>query len=99
MLGHPKQEKSMFLKISKLVLIIAIAFGFCFLARQASAITPAEYCQVHQDSKAPGTCEQCGTTCLKIIGNLGDTIYKVCTDVQCTQTNTCSADCPECPCE
>ena len=89
----------MVLKVSKLILIIAIAFGFCFSGVSTLAITPEEYCQVHKDSQAPGSCEQCGTSCIKIIGNLGDTIYKKCTDVQCTQTNTCKADCPECTCE
>lgn len=65
----------------------------------AFAVTPGDCCKTHKDSGAPGTCSECGTECIKITGNLGDNIYKVASDVQCTQTNQCEADCPECDCK
>lgn len=87
----------MYKKFFSATLVALLIFSLNNLS--AFAVTPDDCCKVHNDSGAPGTCSVCGTKCIKITGNLGDNIYKVAGDVQCTQTNQCEADCPECECK
>lgn len=86
----------MYWKTFLLTILIVIS---SFLGNQALAVTPEEYCNEHNSANAGGTCEVCGSACVKITGNMGDKIYKKCSEVQCTLTNSCSDDCPECACD
>lgn len=84
------------IRVTSVVLLLCVASS---LGNTASAVTPLEYCENHNSAMAGGTCDVCGDACIKITGNLGDTIYKKCSEVECTQTNTCTDDCPECACD
>lgn len=74
------------LKILKLVTFIILILGFCSLGNKAQAITPEEYCKIHKDSGAPGTCTTKGD-CAVITTNLGTEEYKKCTEGGCTLTS------------
>ena len=87
----------MFNMVSKLILLAVLVIGLN--NNFAFAVTPEEACKAHTENNAPGTCSVCGSQCIKITSNLGENIYKTCDEVQCTLTNTCKNDCPDCGCE
>ena len=52
-------------------------------------MTPEEYCKVHEDSEAPGTCAVRGN-CAVLTTNLGTEECKLCTDGGCALVDNCN---------
>ena len=63
-------------------LLVALLIG---LSQATLAMTPEEYCDVHEDSGAPGECVAGEPTgeCLTIYTNLGTEEVKKCVDGGC----------------
>ena len=53
--------------------IIALALS---LSNFAYAVTPDECCITHQEAEADGSCNSCGSQCIKITSNVGSNIFK-----------------------
>lgn len=68
------------LNIIKAFLATVLAVSFCNLG--TFAMTPEEYCQIHTDSGAPGSCTANGK-CAVLTTNLGTEEYKLCSDGGC----------------
>ena len=66
------------------------AFLIISFNSNAFAMSPSEYCSIHTESKAPGTCTEKGD-CAVITTNLGTEECKECTEGGCELT-----DCSEC---
>ena len=66
----------------------------CFSSNIAIATTPDEYCKIHEDSGAPGTCTLCGE-CVVLTTNLGTHETKKCEEGGCELTE--KENCPEFP--
>ena len=75
------------LKVFSFVVLIITVFAF---SNNAFAITPEKYCQIHEQSGAPGTCTPKGD-CAVLTTNLGTEECKKCTEGGCTLT-----DCKNC---
>ena len=73
----------------RVLLSFILFFQICIL--NANAITPSEYCGVHNQSAAPGTCTICGEKWVVVRDNLGNDICKKCGDGGCTKS-----ECSEC---
>ena len=75
-----------------------IALLVCFFILPASAITPEEYCKIHEESGAPGNCSSASSKCVELTTNLGTSECKKCGDGGCSIIEGCSscADCIEC---
>ena len=88
--------------MSKKMLWILLFILISGLGLKANAVTPEWCCQQHEEQKAEGDCSTCGTKCIKvtITNNTGltVTIYKKAEEAQCSITNSCKTDCPECDC-
>lgn len=78
--------------------ISVIAFALC-ISNYALAVTPDECCATHQEAEADGSCNACGSQCIKITSNIGSNIFKKAGEVQCSLTNDCETDCPDCDCK
>lgn len=76
----------------RLILFLVLSIGFGFISYQAQAMTPEQYCKIHDDSGAPGSCKPRGD-CAVITTNLGTEECKKCSDGGCTLTNC--KNCPE----
>lgn len=74
-------------KIIPLLMLITFISGFSYAA---NAMTPDEYCTLHTDSGAPGSCEANGN-CAVITTNLGTEECKLCQEGGCEL-----AECSEC---
>ena len=72
---------------------IFVAIGFIFgLMVPSYAMTPEEYCDIHEESGAPGTCDV-KDNCAVLTTNLGTEEYKLCSDGGCeliTDVEKCS---------
>lgn len=79
----------MFLKLLFVIFVFTV-ISFSISTQSALALSPDEYCKIHEDSKAPGVCTVCGG-CAVLISNLGTHECKKCTDGGCEM-----ADCAEC---
>ncbi len=69
---------------------LSIVLLLTFSSNGAIAMSPDEYCDIHNESKAPGECETKGD-CAVIYTNLGTEECKLCSDGGCTL-----ADCSKC---
>ena len=72
--------------VIKALSAIVLIFSFCNLS--SFAMTPDEYCQIHKDSKAPGSCIVRGD-CAVLTTNLGTEECKVCTEGGCELVDSC----------
>ena len=61
------------------------------ISNKVQAMTAEEYCKIHTESGAPGTCTPCGS-CAVITSNLGTHECKLCSEGGCELS-----DCPDCP--
>ena len=72
--------------------IVSIAFlAVMFFSSNVSAMTPEDYCELHEDSGAPGACTP-SEDCVILTTNLGTQECKLCEDGGCSLT-----DCSNCP--
>lgn len=74
----------------RIVLVILIFMSGLLFSFQACAMTPEEYCAIHDSSGAPGTCTEKGD-CAVITTNLGTEECKLCGEGGCELT-----DCSNC---
>ena len=74
------------LNIIKAFLATILTFSICNLT--SYAMTPEEYCKIHEDSKAPGTCTV-RENCAVLTTNLGTEECKLCTDGGCELVANC----------
>ena len=81
------------LTILKSVTFLVLLFGICSFGSTAFSMTPEDYCKIHKDSGAPGTCTTKGD-CAVITTNLGTEECKVCTDGGCELVDSCD-ECSE----
>ena len=75
------------LNIIKAFLATILTFSICNLSLYA--MTPEEYCKVHKDSGAPGTCIV-HENCAVLTTNLGTEECKLCTDGGCELVDNCN---------
>ena len=74
------------LNVIKAFLATILTFSICNLG--SYAMSPEEYCKIHEDSKAPGTCTVRGD-CAVLTTNLGTEECKLCTDGGCELVDNC----------
>ena len=72
------------LNVIKAFLATVLAVFICNLS--SYAITPEEYCKIHDDSGAPGTCTVF-VNCAVLTTNLGTEEYKLCGEGGCELTD------------
>ena len=75
------------LNVIKALLATFLAFSICNLT--SYAMIPEEYCKIHEDSKAPGTCTVRGD-CAVLTTNLGTEECKLCTEGGCELVDNCN---------
>ena len=81
----------MYRKILNVILSLLLFFAFYAsytFSHSALAMTPEDYCKIHDDSGAPGTCEAKGN-CVVITTNLGTEECKKCSDGGCEMEPNC----------
>ncbi len=76
------------LNVIKALLTTVLAFLICNLS--SFAMTPEEYCAIHEESEAPGTCTPRGD-CAILTTNLGTEECKLCREGGCELV-----DCDQC---
>ncbi len=74
------------LNVIKAFLVTILVCSICNLS--SFAITPDEYCQIHKDSNAPGSCTVRGD-CAVLTTNLGTEECKLCTEGGCELVDNC----------
>ena len=91
------------MKTRDLILSIFLTVGLIFSSNSVKALSPDDCCKQHDEAleagAADGACEACGDKCIRITGNTGIKIYKKAGESQCSITNDCKNDCPDCGCE
>ena len=78
------------LNVIKAFLATVLAIFVCNLS--SYAMVPEEYCNIHEESKAPGTCTVRGD-CVVFTTNLGTEECKLCSDGGCELLDNCDG-CP-----
>ncbi len=73
--------------VIKALSAVVLVFSICNLS--SFAMSPDEYCKIHKDSGAPGTCTVHGN-CAVLTTNLGTEECKVCTDGGCELVDNCN---------
>ena len=73
--------------------LLATILTFSISSLSSFAMSPEEYCKIHEDSKAPGTCIPHGD-CAVLTTNLGTEECKLCTDGGCELVDNCD-ECSE----
>ena len=76
----------MHINLTKALLATFVVFSICNLS--SYAMKPEEYCKIHEESKAPGTCIVRGD-CAVLTTNLGTEECKLCTDGGCELVDNC----------
>ena len=71
--------------------LFVLISSFCTFS--AYATTPEEYCRIHEESGAPGTCTAHGD-CAVLTTNLGTEECKLCSEGGCELVNSCN-ECSE----
>ena len=76
--------------MSKIFKALTFAMLLSCFSFASFAMTPKEYCQIHEDAKAPGTCVAKGD-CAVLTTNLGTEECKLCGEGGCEMV-----DCKDC---
>ena len=74
----------------KILKALTFALLLSFFSIASFAMTPEEYCQIHEEAKAPGTCAV-KNNCAVLTTNLGTEECKLCGEGGCELT-----DCKNC---
>ena len=74
------------LNLVKAFIATVLAFSICNLT--SYAMTPKEYCKIHEDSDAPGTCTVRGD-CAVLTTNLDTEECKLCGEGGCELVDNC----------
>ena len=69
----------------RIVLIVSVLFSGLIFNVPSFAMTPEEYCAIHKESGAPGSCDERGN-CAVITTNLGTEECKLCGEGGCKLT-------------
>ena len=73
--------------------LIATVLAFFVFNLGSYAMTAEEYCKIHEDAEAPGTCTVAGN-CAVLTTNLGTEECKICEEGGCSLTdcNNCTEE-------
>ena len=82
----------MSLKVFKPILISVFLLMFSTFFNSVSAMTPEEFCKLHEDSGASDSCKPCGDKCAVLIG-----LTTICKDCTVTETQCEMTECTKCP--